>query len=313
MATPPSSLARPRAELSMRLATVTVTYRPDLALLARQWQALPPGIAKIAVDNASGAIDALRALAANHEVVLLENAANRGLAAANNRGMERAIASGCTHVLLLDQDSVPEPGSVETLVAAYEALERDGRRPGLVGPALRDPQTGLEHGFHLMRAGRWARAHAGIDSAPFAVASINGSGSLFDLGRVSELGGLEESFFIDHVDTEWSFRVAHAGLALFAVPAARFEHRMGDRSLRFWLLGWRLWPYRSPARHRTLFRNACRLARRDYVPLVWKVWMVAKLAATLIVHLLFDPSRFLQVRAMAGGLADGIRDRGEPA
>lgn len=291
----------------MRLAAVTITYQPDLALLARQWRALPPGTAKIAVDNASGAIDALRALAASHDVALLENATNTGLAAASNRGMARAIASGCTHVLLLDQDSVPEPGSVEALAAAYEALERDGRRPGLVGPVLRDPQTGLEHGFHVVRARRWARAHAGVEAAPFAAASINGSGSLFDLARVSELGGLDESFFIDHVDTEWSFRLAHAGRAGFAVPAARFEHRMGERSLRFWMLRWHLWPYRSPARHAYLFRNAVRLLRRGYVPLAWKCSAVPKLAATFLVHLCFDRQRFAQARSMLRGAWQGWR------
>jgi rhamnosyltransferase len=81
---------------------------------------------------------------------------------------------------------------------------------------------------------------------------------------------------------------------------------MGERSLRFWLFGWRLWPARSANRHFYLFRNAVWLMRRDEVPRVWKFWAVIKLALTSLVHGVFDPDRRAQLAAMARGVREGM-------
>jgi rhamnosyltransferase len=140
--------------------------------------------------------------------------------------------------------------------------------------------------------------------APLALVNLNGSGTLMPIALFNELGGFEEEFFIDHVDTEWAFRVLAAGYGLYGIPDVVFGHRMGERSLRFWWLGWRVWPYRSPTRHFYLFRNATRLLSRDYVPQVWKFWAVVKLGLTLLVHALFDPRRMDQIHSMLTGVRD---------
>jgi len=140
------------------------------------------------------------------------------------------------------------------------------------------------------------------------VANLNGSGTLVPFEVFHKVGGLSSDLFIDHVDTDWAFRVAAAGYALYGIPWARFRHRMGVRGIRFWFFGWRLWPYRSPARHFYLFRNTVRLLRADGVPAVWKAWAPVKLVATMLVHLLFDPARWAQLRAMLRGLREGFGD-----
>jgi len=120
----------------------------------------------------------------------------------------------------------------------------------------------------------------------------------------TKLGGLDETLFIDHVDTDWAFRVLGAGLKLFGVPQATFDHGMGEYGLRFWWFGWRVWPQRPPLRHYYLFRNAVCLLRRPYVPGVWKFWAVIKLFLTLAVHATFDPDRRLQMSSMLSGICD---------
>jgi len=109
------------------------------------------------------------------------------------------------------------------------------------------------------------------------------------------------------VDTEWAFRVLAQGYTLWGVPQAVFKHRMGQGSLSYWLCGWRVWPARSAARHRFLFRNAMWLTRRSYVPTVWKSWALVKLTLTFAVHGLFDPQRGAQMAAMLQGLREGFR------
>lgn len=291
------------------LATVTVAFHPEPALLRAQLAALPPECLKVVVDNgdANDGTDLSTLLACIPRCHLLSPGRNLGLAGGLNRGAEAAAQAGCRWLLLLDQDSLPTAGAVQELLWAWQRLQAEGHRPGAVGPRLRDPVSGVEHGFHQCRHGFWLRRHPAPGAAPLAVDSLNGSGTLMALSDYQALGGLDESLFIDHVDTDWSFRLRAAGLGLYGVPAALFEHRMGLATRRLWLLGWRAWPMRAPARQRTLFRNALRLMRRAHVPLSWKCSAVPRLLFTLAFHLLADPQRRAQWRAMRRGLGEGWR------
>lgn len=314
MSTMPTAMEEPNSACdSSELAVVTVTFNPDLAILAAQLQQLPPTAIKILVDNASGAElrAGLRRLAQGRcDVHLLENNENVGLAAALNQGAELAgrVATGVRYLLLLDQDTEPDTGQTEALLAAFLTLRRADASLGCIGPRLLDADTGLEHGFHQMTRWRWIRRYPSADSTtPIPVANLNGSGTLMQMELFRLLGGLDADFFIDHVDTEWAFRVTAAGYRLYGVPQVRFRHRMGVASIRYWFFGWRLWPYRSPRRHYFLFRNTARLLRRPQVPGLWKALAPVKLVATFALHLLFDGERCGQTKQMLKGLRDGFR------
>lgn len=269
------------------LCTVTVTFNPDITLLEAQLRALPQACNKIIVDNASSTnlLDEIQSLAdCTPNVCVLRNGSNVGLSAAINRGVQAAagLKPVPEFVLLLDQDTEPQAGSIAALLAAFRVLEHDGQKVGCVGPLLFDPQTGLTHGFHQCTRWRWKRIYPTAASiAPVPCANLNGSGTLVRVELFLRLRGLDESLFIDHVDTEWAFRVLAHGYRLWGIPNAVFRHQMGETSVRFWFFGWRVWPARSPQRHYYLFRNAVTLMRRPYVPMVWKAWAVAKLALTV--------------------------------
>jgi rhamnosyltransferase len=298
---------------SEKLACVTVSWRPDSTILAAQIAALPIDSLKIVVDNGSPAA-CVDMLAAIEKTVpnfhLLRNAENRGLAAALNQGVQaaRESSSEAEFVLLLDQDSEPLPGSIETLLDAFRKLEESGTSVGAVGPLLRDAASELTHGFHQCTRWRWKRIYpTEKDDAPVPCANLNGSGTLMRIDQYLELGGLREDFFVDHIDTEWSFRLLAHGKTLWGIPRAVFLHRMGQASIRYWLFGWRIWPSRSPARHYYLFRNAIWLIRSDEALKVWKAWAVLKLLLTFCVHAALDPARGEQIRNMARGVRDGLR------
>ena len=289
---------------------VTVTYHPDPAVLYTQLRALPPESQKVLVDNGSpepllAELESLLADVANWEILRLGK--NLGLAEATNIGARHIGAARKARLLLiLDQDSEPCPNSITQLVKAFDSLLAAGLPVGAVGPALLDPITRRHHGFHVINGLRWWR----IDppgGPPVRCDGLNGSGTLVDLALFEQLGGLEVALFIDHVDTEWSFRMAANGRQMYGVPAAQFIHRMGDSSRRLWLGKWTVWPIRSPLRHRYLFRNAMILLRRPYVPWVWKMWVAPKLCLTTFVFALTGPKRFDQITAMCSGVLDGVR------
>ena len=294
------------------LVTVTVTFNPEISLLQSQLAALPCESLKLVVDNASQSetLQDIQALVSRTpNALLLRNGENIGLAAAVNRGVvvARDSTPAARFVLLLDQDSEPACGSIEALMEGFEVLQARGERVGCVGPVLLDVATGLTHGFHQCTRWRWKRIHPAPGSREqVPCANLNGSGTLVPIDLFLEFGGLEEALFIDHVDTEWAFRVLTRGYGLFGIPQAVFRHRMGETSRRIWLFGWRVWPVRSPRRHYFLYRNAAILMRRAYVPRVWKVWAVAKLGVTACVTLVTGPRRSAQVRNMASGVRDAM-------
>ncbi|MDR3323247.1 MAG: glycosyltransferase [Zoogloeaceae bacterium] len=295
-----------------KLACVTVTYQPDPMALKAQLQALPADSLKIVVDNASAA-ECVEMLVGLEMTVpnlhLLRNADNLGLGAALNQGVRaaRKFDPEIEFVLLLDQDSEPLPGSIKALLFTFASMESSGRAVGAVGPLLRDAATGLTHGFHQCTRWRWKRVYpSNADQASIPCANLNGSGTLMRIKQFLELGGLREDFFIDHVDTEWSFRLLAHGLELWGVPQALFLHSMGQASIKYWLFCWRIWPSRAPARHYFLFRNAVRLILDRNVLTVWKFWAVLKLCLTAFVHALFDHARVEQLHNMARGVRDGF-------
>lgn len=296
------------------LVCVTVTYDPDPSILQSQLRSLPEEALKVVVDNASPHVRAedLQHMASEIPCThLILRSQNEGLPAALNHGVEisRAIDPTRQLVLLLDQDSEPQAGSIQILLDALSALQRAEGRVGAVGPRLVDVATGLQHGFHQPTRWRWRRVYPLPTDSPVPCATLNGSGTLMPLDIFQTLGGLDASLFIDHVDTEWSFRLRAAGYCLYGIPHAEFLHRMGATSTRFWMLGWKVWPSRSPVRHYYLFRNAVRLMRCNYVPVLWKVWAVAKLAVTFFVVALIGPDRLRQWCQMGRGVGDGLRRR----
>lgn len=292
------------------LALIVVTMNPDLEILKRQFNHFPTETGIIIVDNHSNE-DLLREveeLSTIKKLVLLKNNKNLGLASALNQGCIKAKSLGYSMILLLDQDSEPEKGSIKILLDTYNKLSSSAQAVGCVGPTLIDVTTGLDLGFHAIVGLKWKRIFSD-NGKPIEISSLNGSGTLMSLNLFSELNGLDDKFFIDHVDTDWSFRVLKAGYSLYGIPDAVFLHRMGDKSLRFWLFGWKVWPWRSPLRHRYLFRNAVILLRRNYVPFVWKFWAVIKLLITLLVHLIVDSQRFNQIKNMLIGGFKGLKNQ----
>lgn len=300
------------ADLST-VASVTITYCPAPALLYSQLIALPTELRKVLVDNGSPEevwTTLVPLLAGIKNLDILRLGENLGLAAGANAGAQYiARTGGARFLLILDQDSVPISDAVQRMVEAFLSLEDVGVPVGAVGPALLDPATGHHHGFHEIRGLWWRRVHPKGD-APIRCDGLNGSGTLTDFALFERLGGLDAALFIDHVDTEWSFRLASNGWLMFGIPDAEFEHRMGDSSMRVWFGRWTVWPIRSPLRHRYLFRNALCLWFRPYVPRIWKIWMVPKLLITALVYSVVGPSRWLQLKAMARGVADGLRGSG---
>lgn len=300
------------------VVAVVVTYQPELEVLKQLLDALGPQVTSVVcVDNGSrsdlAAWNSKRDIYAVEIILLGEN---RGIAAAQNVGIEWARNREAEFVLLMDQDSIPSASMVSELLCAITSATNDF--PALpvaaAGPAAVDRRTGQLSSFVIERFGlpaRW-RFSSDVEALPpfIEVGFLIASGTLIPVEVLKRIGAMRSDYFIDHVDTEWCFRARAAGYRLLGVPAAKLEHQLGDMVKRVWFLRFRQVAYHAPLRDYYMFRNSLLLLRDAKMSFVWRVHFLWRLAGFAGYFLLFSGDRWLRLRAMALGLVHGLKNIG---
>jgi rhamnosyltransferase len=277
---------------------VVVTFHPDRDALAASLAALLPQVRQVVVvDNGSTPDNPAPDL--RHQWLQLGR--NLGVGAAQNRGIQAARAAGAGFVLLLDQDSRPAAGMVAALLAAYEAGCAQGRRVGAVGPAVVAPDGQFE-GFIRFGHGRYEGVQAAGGGNAVPCDMLIASGTLIPVPVLAEVGGMDETLFIDKIDTDWSLRATAAGYTLLGAPAARLQHRLGERQLRLWFLGWRTLAQHKPFRYYYMLRNGLLLRRRPHASQAWRRADRRQLLSIVLYFGLLAPGRAGALRMMLRGV-----------
>ncbi|WP_426397415.1 glycosyltransferase family 2 protein [Ralstonia sp. R-29] len=295
-----------------RVGAVVVSYRPDLAVLDTLLEALSKQVNIVyVVDNGSGegTLEGLRALIAGKNIEIIALPTNRGIATAHNVGIGRVVERGLKYVLLFDQDSVPAPDMVARLVSAHQSLDDQGTKVAAVGPVSVDQRTGTLGNFVRIRAASVRQVPcAGADDV-MEVDFLISSGCLIPVGALNAIGGMNDDYFIDHVDTEWCLRARAAGWQLFGVCGAKLSHALGDRVVRVWLGRWREVSVHSPLRDYYMFRNTVLMLK--HVPMAWS-WRIAHLRRIALFFVFFGiviAPRRERVAMMVRGIWHGIVGR----
>jgi GT2 family glycosyltransferase len=197
----------------------------------------------IVIDNASDDGSADMVAAEFPWVLLIRNPDNRGFACATNQGLR--VSSG-RHLLLLNSDTLVH-GDVLTRSVQYmdmhpqvgmmgcKVLNEDGstqltcsRFPGFANLLL---QT---LGASRLRSPRWLGRYQMLDwqrDDEREVEVISGCYLLARRETVSQIGLLDEAFFLYGEETDWCRRCAAAGWQLMFVPVGSITH-LGSGSSR---------------------------------------------------------------------------------
>jgi rhamnosyltransferase len=297
-----------------KVCAIVVTYHPELPILESVLDAVASQVsAVVIVDNGSDreTVGWLSERACQGGVHVLPLEQNLGLGAAHNRGIEWARSGGYRYVLILDQDSIPSTGMVERLVRASQQLRGTSHRVAAVGPRYLDPVSGRTSFF--VRFGRlsFRRLWCGGDSPDQVVETdfLISSGLLASVDALDEIGPMDETLFIDHVDTEWFLRARTKGFKAFGVCDAVMTHKLGSDTISVWAGRWRSVAVRSPLRHYYAVRNSFLLYRRQYAPGNWILNDAVRLLQMFCFYSLFTPPRLQQAGMMLKGAWHGIRGR----
>jgi rhamnosyltransferase len=296
---------------------IVVTYFPERQGFQHLLEALSPQVTELlVVDNTPREEDAtwqailsLEHSFANIRMVRLGE--NLGIATALNVGIECALAEGFDLALLSDQDSLPAPEMVYTLIEVARERFASGARVASVCPEYFDQTTGMAGPFQVQLPDRmFYSSAAGEEAKPWLeiVTSIT-SGCLLTRDAMLHVGGMHEDLFIDHVDTEWSHRARSLGFVNYGTSETRLIHRLGDDLFSFWYFGWHPYSHYSPLRLYYRFRNFVLLWRLPHVPKRWTLRASWYWLGSFYAHAFFAPARLANARMMLRGLWDGIRGR----
>jgi hypothetical protein len=193
------------------------------------------------VDNASSDRSAAMVAAEFPDVQLIENTRNRGFAAANNLAIR--LARG-THVLLLNPDATVFPNTVARLAAVLEAHPR----AAAAGPSVVNPDGTFQScGYRFptlvselrqsRRVNKLLTAILGplpADRGASECAEVDwcdGACLMIRSAALTEVGLLDEQFFLYTEELDWCFNARRAGWSILVAPDVTTVHHRGQSSV----------------------------------------------------------------------------------
>lgn len=231
---------------------------------------------------------------------------NRGIAAAHNVGICRAIRAGASQILLLDQDSVIAPETVQALRLALQGLQAQGGLVAAVGASYVETHT--DRIVHAMRvAGKRVVAEACPEAgAPVETDILISSGSLINVESLRVVGLMSEALFIDYVDLEWCLRAKAHGWRCFIVPDARMTHTIGSARVR--TASGNLLSLHSNFRLHYQVRNGFLLWTQRWIEPAWRREFFRQgVLCQGVANLVYSRQRLPALRAILDGLQEGAR------
>ena len=276
------------------VCAIVVTYSPSKGFEERLGRTSAQVGHVVIVDNSSQGEgwERVQSAALLPNASLLQNPVNLGIAAALNQGVCWAQSRGFKWALLLDDDSVPAPDMLATLVMAFDEFP-DKSRLAVIGS-----NRILNPGKHEQpnQNGWWTVSDAVITS-----------GSLLELGAAQRIGPFREEFFMDFVDFEFCLRARSLGFKIVEVMVPTMEHSIGARkTVR--LLWFRIHEFNHrPWRSYYKIRNFMFVVRKYALKDPWWIFRMSwAMTKTTIVAIFIEESRMAKLRYTLLGVYDGL-------
>ncbi len=280
---------------------VVVSYNASPARLTQQFQQLLAQVSTVVwVDNGSSSPLPDGHLSSEpSQLHRIQLPRNLGIGAAQNVGIHWAIQAGATHILLMDDDSLPAPDMVSQLLHSLATQPK----AGAVGAAYHDPRRQASHTPFSARQGFRLQWLPCIDSScTWPVDHLIASGCLIPVHVLQTVGNMREDYFIDWVDIEWCLRASNHGYILYGVCAAALEHTLGNSVT---CVFGREIPCHPPWRHYYQARNFILMLRNTPMPWQLRIHMAWRQLKRFLVFSTLVPGRATYARMWVLGIIHG--------
>ncbi|UCH83588.1 MAG: glycosyltransferase family 2 protein [Candidatus Latescibacterota bacterium] len=188
----------------------------------------------VVVDNAStdGTADAISDVYGDRVTVIV-NDANLGFAGGNNVGIQHALSAGAEYILLLNNDTLVDPGMAGALADALSG----SADIGIVGPKIyyASPPDQIWYAGGRINLARGTARHIGIretDTGQYDTVKdvdyVTGCALMARREVIERIGFLDTAFEAYYEDADFCMRARQAGYRIIYVPAGRVWHRISS-------------------------------------------------------------------------------------
>lgn len=217
---------KPKDRKENTIYAVVVSYNPDENLISHL-DNLTKQVSKVLLfDNHSvgNGLVVVKECENIKNVQVIYSKENIGLSKAQNRAISQSLKEGAEWVLTLDDDSDMSSGFVDAMLDEYN---KSDDRVGIIIPIVKDINSGVMSRY-ILSGNRFRKILPTKESIGVLVAIS--SGMLIKKDVFYEVGYMNEKYFIDYVDIEFSLRV-NQRFKIITSPESVLFHRLGDKSI----------------------------------------------------------------------------------
>lgn len=285
----------------MNIYCIIVCYKPDVENLIRICRAaLSSKTNVVLVDNTEKCH--IQDLSKDLGVELVDLNENYGIAKAQNIGIRLAIERGSDIIIFFDQDSEIDDDFISNLTSPLTI-----NQAMVVSPVFYDKREGFRFpSYKLNKYGLLKEIEVKDKEGLYPVDVIISSGSAVTK-KVFDIAGLmDEDYFIDFVDTEWSLRCLSKEIPILVNPNAKMIHAIGDRSINLYFI--RLFVH-SSLRTYYKVRNSFIFVRNKNVPLLMGFKEIVSALLHNFLIILFVKDRKSYIASYFQAIVDGLFNR----
>jgi rhamnosyltransferase len=295
---------------SFKCLAIIVSFNPQRKPLEKLIDVISLQVDQvILIDNASETCP-LNNLADDlkQHIEYIQLADNLGLGAAHNQGIEYAEKHQYSHVLIMDQDSLPSADMVTKLYQAEQRLINKGIALAAVGPQFISVHDTNKTAFIYENKSHCSRIFC-QENEFIQTEHLISSGSLIRVSVLSIIGKMNEDLFIDFVDIEWGLRAKALNYFCYGICSALMNHQLGDDNVYVKPLNRRI-VLHSSLRYYYQYRNAIILYQYPFVSWAWiRYHFPRHLLIKFILIIFFIPNRKKNIPKVLLGIWHGIRNR----
>ena len=274
-----------------------VLYNPEIGRLQENVAAIAPQVERLVlVDNGSTNLEEVchtfhieddRGKLGSTDLVLIRNEKNLGIATALNEILQYALDHDYDWALTLDQDTIP----ASNMIAAYRKVASANQHLGVICCKFRDRHYVTED--ESFTCDRY-------------VYSCITSASMVCVKAWQEIGGFDDSMFIDMVDHDFCHRLWKAGWGTYKTIETEILQEVGSSMHKAKFLGMGAVSYNhSPFRYYYRCRNRVYEARRNHNILVGLSYALDR---SLLIYLVcrYEKQKFAKSVKIIKGAWDGL-------
>lgn len=250
--------------MNYKIIAVLVTYNPNPEYLLKNIESIIDDVEKIIIcNNSKGEIIDIVNFSEEQlkKIDTLDFFDNLGIAKAQNIGMKKAYENGADFILQMDQDTILSDNAVIKMKDSFLKLKDNNVNVGIIGGCT-------SKNIKIKTSEKMKKRVIEIEGNYYKkIRALISSGSLISREAYEKIGDMMTELFIDHVDTEYCWRMKKYGFEVVQDLQVYMEHQVGSGTINY---KGRDYLISSPIRNYYQIRNSLYLLKCGHAPISWK-------------------------------------------